>query len=142
MIFIGYEQGTKGYHVYDIVARKVHINRDIVFDEASQWDWGEESSEISSDSGDFKVEYMVMSSRSKDGVPVGEGPEGPATPPGWAMGDDQEHGLPDQEIEGLEDNLDADQDDAPPPPPRLRSMDNITGQTALPRLALRNVEHG
>jgi hypothetical protein len=39
MIFIGYEKGMKGYRVYDLVAGRVHITRDVVFDEATQWDW-------------------------------------------------------------------------------------------------------
>jgi hypothetical protein len=33
MIFIGYEPGSKAYRVYDPVAKKVHVSRDIVFDE-------------------------------------------------------------------------------------------------------------
>jgi hypothetical protein len=33
MIFIGYEPGSKAYRAYDPVAKKVHVSRDIVFDE-------------------------------------------------------------------------------------------------------------
>jgi hypothetical protein len=33
MVFIGYELGTKGYHVYDIVSQKVRATHDIVFNE-------------------------------------------------------------------------------------------------------------
>jgi hypothetical protein len=33
MIFIGYELGSKAYRVYDPVNKKVHVSRDIVFDE-------------------------------------------------------------------------------------------------------------
>jgi hypothetical protein len=40
MIFVGYEKGTKAYRVYDAVTQHVHITRDVVFDEAAQWDWG------------------------------------------------------------------------------------------------------
>lgn len=35
MIFIGYEQGTKAYRVYDPTTRRVHISRDVAFDEAA-----------------------------------------------------------------------------------------------------------
>jgi hypothetical protein len=42
MIFIGYEQGTKGYRVYDPVDKKVHITRDVVFNESTQWDGNSE----------------------------------------------------------------------------------------------------
>jgi hypothetical protein len=33
MVFIGYERGTKGYHVYDPISQQVRVTRDIVFDE-------------------------------------------------------------------------------------------------------------
>jgi hypothetical protein len=38
MIFIGYERGTKGYHVNDLISRWVRVMHDIVFDEQAQWD--------------------------------------------------------------------------------------------------------
>jgi hypothetical protein len=38
MIFVGYERGTKAYMVYDPATRRVHITRDVVFDEEHQWD--------------------------------------------------------------------------------------------------------
>jgi hypothetical protein len=34
MIFIGYEQCTKAYRAYDPVTDRVHITRDVIFDEA------------------------------------------------------------------------------------------------------------
>jgi hypothetical protein len=39
MEFIGYERGTKGYRVYDPIAKKLHISRDVIFEEAKTWDW-------------------------------------------------------------------------------------------------------
>jgi hypothetical protein len=33
MIFVGYEKGTKVYRAYDPMSKKVHITRDVVFDE-------------------------------------------------------------------------------------------------------------
>jgi hypothetical protein len=65
MIFIVYEQGTKGYGVYDPVSKKVHITRDIVFDEGAQWDWDKEDQDTSVRDGMFTVEYIVMSSWSE-----------------------------------------------------------------------------
>jgi hypothetical protein len=41
MVFMGYEKGTKGYRVYDPVAKKLHITRDVVFEEHRAWNWGE-----------------------------------------------------------------------------------------------------
>jgi hypothetical protein len=40
MIFVGYERGTKAYRAYDHVTKRVHVTRDIVFDEQAKWDWG------------------------------------------------------------------------------------------------------
>jgi hypothetical protein len=39
MVFVGYEQGTKGYWVYDPLTGRVCVSRDVVFDEQAQWDW-------------------------------------------------------------------------------------------------------
>jgi hypothetical protein len=33
MMFLSYEQGTKGYRVYDPIANHQQISRDVVFDE-------------------------------------------------------------------------------------------------------------
>jgi hypothetical protein len=63
MVFISYEQGTKGYRMYDPVGKKVHISRDVVFDEAAQWNWSKGSEEGKVGSGNFSVEYLVLSSR-------------------------------------------------------------------------------
>lgn len=38
-VFIGYEAGSKAYRVYDPVANRVYITRDVVFDEVAKWDW-------------------------------------------------------------------------------------------------------
>jgi hypothetical protein len=42
MVFIGYESGTKGYRLYDPVAKKLHISRDVIFEENRAWRWNEE----------------------------------------------------------------------------------------------------
>jgi hypothetical protein len=33
MVFIGYELGSKAYRAYDPVSKKVHVTRDLVFEE-------------------------------------------------------------------------------------------------------------
>jgi hypothetical protein len=33
MVFIGYEIGTKGYRLYDSVSKKLHVSRDVMFEE-------------------------------------------------------------------------------------------------------------
>ncbi|GAA0141429.1 transmembrane signal receptor [Lithospermum erythrorhizon] len=38
-IFLGISEGTKGYRLYDVDAKKVIISKDVVFEERKKWDW-------------------------------------------------------------------------------------------------------
>jgi hypothetical protein len=75
MIFVGYEQGTKAYRVYDPVTDHVHITLDVIFDEVGQWDW--DKTETDEADSTFRVEYMVMSTRVPAEVPDAD--DGPRT---------------------------------------------------------------
>lgn len=39
MILLGYEDGTKGYRVYDPIEKKLHVSRDVIFEEGKGWNW-------------------------------------------------------------------------------------------------------
>lgn len=39
MVFIGFDECSNGYRVYDLVNKCVHVTRDAIFDEESGWDW-------------------------------------------------------------------------------------------------------
>jgi hypothetical protein len=39
MIFIGYEEGSRAYRAYDPLTKKVHVTRDIIFEEGRPWCW-------------------------------------------------------------------------------------------------------
>jgi len=39
MVLIGYEEGTKGYRLLDPVSKKLHISRDVIFEEDQAWNW-------------------------------------------------------------------------------------------------------
>ncbi|WVZ49529.1 hypothetical protein U9M48_000877 [Paspalum notatum var. saurae] len=41
MVFLGYEAGTKGYRVYEPVAKKLQVCRGVVFEEHRSWNWEE-----------------------------------------------------------------------------------------------------
>ena len=73
MIFIGYEAGSKAYRAYDPTTNRVHVSRDIVFDEAAQWDWDSDTEKkVSSGHDDvFTVEYTVENQTTSelDGTP-------------------------------------------------------------------------
>ena len=39
LIFVGYHSQSKAYKLYDPVEKKLHISRDVRFDEGSTWEW-------------------------------------------------------------------------------------------------------
>lgn len=149
MIFVGYEPGSKAYRAYDSATRRVHISRDIVFDEAAQWDWdAEAAADLDTD---FVVEYTtvyhpgsLLGTRQDAGEPLARSSSSPRTPSDspTASRTPSVHGdAPAVEFvsppTGAAANLDADHDDAPR---RFRTMDNVLGSAMLPGLAKREVQ--
>jgi hypothetical protein len=61
MVFIGYETSahSKAYRMYDPVAKKVHISRDVVFEEERAWAWGNEPVGGNATSEPFVVEFST-----------------------------------------------------------------------------------
>jgi hypothetical protein len=59
MVFVGYEPGTKGYRVYDPVGKKLHISRDVIFEESRAWDWNAEAQTNTAALG-FEVEHYTI----------------------------------------------------------------------------------
>ena len=39
MVYLGVEEGTKGYRLYNPRSRRIVIARDVVFDESKSWAW-------------------------------------------------------------------------------------------------------
>lgn len=39
MIFLGYAEGAKAYRVFDPATNKMHVTRDVVFEERRKWNW-------------------------------------------------------------------------------------------------------
>jgi hypothetical protein len=72
MVFIGYEASTKGYRVYDPVAKKLHISRDVIFQESKAWDWKQET-RAGSATPVFDIEFYSVAGR-------GTVPAEPVTP--------------------------------------------------------------
>jgi hypothetical protein len=63
MIFIGYEPGSKAYRGYNLVTKKVHVTRDIVFDEQAQWDrsaGGDRGEHDGDDTFTVEMEYSIV----------------------------------------------------------------------------------
>jgi transposase InsO family protein len=61
MVFIGYETSahSKAYRMYDPVAKKVHISRDVVFEEDKDWAWSSEPSGKENTGEPFIVEFST-----------------------------------------------------------------------------------
>ncbi|KAE8721174.1 hypothetical protein F3Y22_tig00016637pilonHSYRG00095 [Hibiscus syriacus] len=45
-IFIGYDEKTKGYKLFDPISKKVMVSRDVRINEASEWDWNNSTEAI------------------------------------------------------------------------------------------------
>jgi hypothetical protein len=65
MVLIGYEPGTKAYRLYNPVTDRVHISRDVVFEEGRAWNWVESGTGSSGDGNEdpFVVEYEYVYTR-------------------------------------------------------------------------------
>jgi hypothetical protein len=118
MIFVGYESGSKAYRAYDPIMKRVHVTRDVVFDEQTQWGWGSGGDDGKPGGSDdiFTVEYATTGPT----VPMADGADDVMIEesPLPARGGDMEV---DDDVD--DENLDADhEDDAPL---RFRSMSDI-----------------
>jgi len=58
MVFLGYESGTKGYWVFDPENNRLHVSRDVVFEEDAKWNWNAQDSTGQADSETFTVEVQ------------------------------------------------------------------------------------
>jgi hypothetical protein len=81
MSFNGYESGSKAYRAYDPITKRVHVTRDVVFNEQAQWDWGSGGDDGKRGNGDdvVTVEYTTMGSTAPmtdgaDEAPTEESP--------------------------------------------------------------------
>jgi hypothetical protein len=138
VVFIGYEPSSKAWRFYNPATRKVHVSRDVVFEEDRPWNW--EQAEIS-DYEPFSMEYVSIGGvHGARGVRNDEHEELPQDVPMV----DQLH-TPHQSENGEVEyatppsgrpDIDAEASDAPL---RFRRMDDILGQAPQPRQADRQV---
>ncbi|XP_074351571.1 uncharacterized protein LOC141690694 [Apium graveolens] len=76
MFYIGKEPGTKAHRFYNPTTERLHISRDVVFEEGKGWDW---------DHGDVKEEkavdrFMLVNTNTNTGDDREIGTESPHTP--------------------------------------------------------------
>jgi hypothetical protein len=62
MTFVSYESGSKAYHTYDPITKRVHVTCNVVFDRQAQWDWSTSSDNGEPRGGDdvFTLEYTTI----------------------------------------------------------------------------------
>jgi hypothetical protein len=59
-IFVGYEEGSKAYRVYDPVGKRLIVTRDVAFEERHAWKWDSETNDTDLRSpATFAVEYAT-----------------------------------------------------------------------------------
>lgn len=86
MVFVGYEPGSKGYRVYNPDSGRLHVTRDVIFDESKGWNWADSGESAAPET--FTVEYTV-STFSGDGIPTA--PVSPAASNVSAAGEMEHH---------------------------------------------------
>jgi hypothetical protein len=62
MVFIGYEPGTKAYRAYDPMMKKVHVSREVIFNEQAQQDMaqgGIRGNGVDTDMFSVEMEYTT-----------------------------------------------------------------------------------
>jgi hypothetical protein len=84
-VFVGYEEGSKAYRVYDPAGAKFYVTRDVVFKERRQWDWAAQAHGKGVDAPSvFTVAYVTESGETivDDGSDIypGASPRSPSLP--------------------------------------------------------------
>ena len=77
MVFLRYADATKGYRMYDPESNKLHISRDVIFEENKGWDWS------SAPNSQDRPEFLITEFQSTIAQPTTETEQGspqPGTP--------------------------------------------------------------
>lgn len=139
---------------------RVHISRDVIFNEGAQWAWAADHVGHATDfATDFTIDEPTVEEpavTTTTSTRVTGAPTDPSTPrsssssspgvptsPIWTPSFSGAHQSPDIEYatppgSGLSEQLDADHDDEAPL--RFRHVDNIIGQSTPPGFVDRNLE--
>ena len=59
VVNLGSEPGTKAYRLYDPVAKRVHVSRDVVFEETKGWPWAQKEDFDLCNSSSFSVPEIL-----------------------------------------------------------------------------------
>nr|GFA09424.1 zinc finger, CCHC-type [Tanacetum cinerariifolium] len=69
MVYLGNEQGSKAYQLFDPTTQRICVSKDVKFKENETWDWKDYTSEHINDEPewiDFKIENLEVSNEHPD----------------------------------------------------------------------------
>ncbi|GKE19287.1 zinc finger, CCHC-type containing protein [Tanacetum coccineum] len=69
MIYLGVEEGSKACRLYDPIAKKKHISRDVKFMETKPWDWNKDKEDTSTQNT-FRTSFVVEGVDNENATPV------------------------------------------------------------------------
>ncbi|GKD12058.1 zinc finger, CCHC-type containing protein [Tanacetum coccineum] len=104
MIYLGVEEGSKACRLYDPIAKKKHVSRDVKFMETKPWDWDKDGEDTSTQDT-FWTSFVVEGVDNKNATPVNTeindnityqeqdpitDPDSPVTPPAYTYNPNSE----------------------------------------------------
>nr|GFB94526.1 ribonuclease H-like domain, reverse transcriptase, RNA-dependent DNA polymerase [Tanacetum cinerariifolium] len=104
MIYLGVEEGSKACRLYDTIAKKKHVSRDVKFMETKPWDWDKDGEDTNTQDT-FLTSFVVEGVDNENATPVNieindnityqeqdpiTAPDSPVTPPAYAYNPNSE----------------------------------------------------
>ncbi|GJV24573.1 zinc finger, CCHC-type containing protein [Tanacetum coccineum] len=69
LVYLGVEEGSKAYRLYDPIAKKKHVSRDVKFMEIKPWDWDRDEEDTSTQDT-FWTSFVVEGVDNENATPV------------------------------------------------------------------------
>jgi hypothetical protein len=79
-VFVGYNEDSEAYKLYDPLSKKLLVSRDVIFYEADAWKWDNNDKNVEKIVHDKNVEKIVLEDNEADQHP-GDGTAAAATSP-------------------------------------------------------------
>ncbi|GJZ69558.1 zinc finger, CCHC-type containing protein [Tanacetum coccineum] len=104
LVYLGVEEGSKACRLYDPIAKKKHVSRDVKFMETKPWDWDKDGEDTSTQDT-FWTSFVVEGVDNKNATPVNTeindnityqeqdpitDPDSPVTPPAYTYNPNSE----------------------------------------------------
>ncbi|GJR47282.1 zinc finger, CCHC-type containing protein [Tanacetum coccineum] len=69
LVYLGVEEGSKACRLYDPIAKKKHVSRDVKFMETKPWDWDKDGEDTSTQDT-FRTSFVVEGVDNENATPV------------------------------------------------------------------------